>query len=128
MKNETNLKTHLKELEENHLKPEIRTSSEALDRLLADDFFEFGSSGVVIYKKDCVGDDGIGIREMSLHDFEIHPLSSEVVLTTYRIRDETRKKNSLRSSIWKYIDGRWQMFFHQGTVTNSETEHIALYN
>jgi len=23
----------------------------------------------------------------------------------------------LRSSIWQRIDGRWQMIFHQGTVT-----------
>lgn len=124
MTNETNLKSHLKELEESHLKPEIRTSSEELDRLLADDYFEFGSSGIVIYKRDCVGEGGVGVRgvrELSLHDFEIHPLSLEAVLTTFRVRDETRKQDTLRSSIWKYIDGRWQMFFHQGTVTKSNS-------
>ncbi|GLB61814.1 MULTISPECIES: nuclear transport factor 2 family protein [Bacillaceae] len=122
MINEPNLKSHLKELEESHLNPEIRTSSEELYRLLADNFFEFGSSGIVIYKKDCVGEGGVGVRELSLHDFEIHPLSSEAVLTTYRVRDETRKQDTLRSSIWKYIDGRWQMFFHQGTVTKSNSQ------
>jgi hypothetical protein len=118
-KNETNLKAQLKEPEESHLKPEIRTSSEELDRLLADVFFEFGSSGSVIYKKDCVGEAGVEVRELSLHDFEIHHLSSEAVLTTYRVRDETRNQDTLRSSIWKHIDGRWQMFFHQGTVAKS---------
>ncbi|MBM7648026.1 hypothetical protein JOC78_000966 [Bacillus ectoiniformans] len=118
-KNEPNLKSHLQALEESHLKPEIRTSSEKLDMLLADDFFEYGSSGIVVYKKDCVGEGGVGIRDLSLYDFEIHPLSSDAVLTTYRVRDETRKKDTLRSSIWKHIDGRWKIFFHQGTVAKS---------
>lgn len=27
-------------------------------------------------------------------------------------------EHTLRSSIWKYRDNRWQMFFHQGTKTN----------
>lgn len=113
---ETKLKEHLKALEESHLKPEVRTSSEELKNLLADEFFEFGSSGKVIYKKDCLGEGGVGVRELSLYDFEFHLVSQEVALTTYRVRDETRKQDSLRSSIWKLIDGRWQMFFHQGTI------------
>lgn len=119
MKNKATLKAHLKALEESHLKPEVRTSSEKLDKLLADDFFEFGSSGKVTYKKDCLVEGGIGVRKLTLHDFEIYPLSSDVVLTTYRVRDETRKQDTLRSSIWKHIDGRWQMFFHQGTIIKS---------
>lgn len=56
---------------------------------------------------------------MTLTDFNIHPLSEDAVLTTYRIHDETRNQETLRSSIWKWKDGRWQMFFHQGTVTSS---------
>ncbi|MCK0472931.1 DUF4440 domain-containing protein [Halalkalibacter sp. APA_J-10(15)] len=121
MTNETELKAHLKELEESHLMPEIRTSSEKLDRLLTDDFFEFGSSGSVIHKEDCVGEEGVEVRELSLRDFEIHPMSSKAILTTYRVRDETRKQDTLRSSIWKHIDGRWQMFFHQGTIVKSNS-------
>lgn len=116
---ETNLKRLLQELEESHLKPEIRSSSQDLNELLSDDFFEIGSSGNIFYKKDCVGEGGVELRELSLFDFDIHPLSPEAVLTTYRVRDETRKQETLRSSIWKYIDGRWQLFFHQGTVSKS---------
>lgn len=116
---ETNLKLLLQELEGSHLKPEIRSSSKDLNELLSDDFFEIGSSGTIFYKKDCVGEVGVEVRELSLHDFDIHPLSPEVVLTTYRVRDETRKQETLRSSIWKYIDGSWQLFFHQGTVTSN---------
>jgi len=39
------LKVHVKQLELNLLKPNIRTSPENLSKLLTDDFFEFGSSG-----------------------------------------------------------------------------------
>lgn len=27
-----------------------------------------------------------------------------------------RGNDTLRSSIWKLVDGQWQMFFHRGTI------------
>ncbi|MDL4842332.1 nuclear transport factor 2 family protein [Aquibacillus rhizosphaerae] len=113
------LKLRLKELEESHLKPEIRTSSQELEKLLADDFFEIGSSGNIYYKKDCVSDHGVEVRDMSIHDFETCGLSSDIILTTYKVIDVTREQETLRSSIWKFKDDRWQLFFHQGTVVKS---------
>ena len=118
MKNKSELKNHLLELEQQLLAPETRTSLTELDKLLADDFFEFGSSGSIWYKKDSVGGEGLTVRKMTLSDFEIYPLSDESVLATYCIKDDTRELNTLRSSIWKLVDGRWRMFFHQGTITN----------
>ncbi|MGP7817143.1 nuclear transport factor 2 family protein [Niallia sp. 01092] len=114
------LKEHLCRLEESLLKPEIRLQPSELEKLLANDFFEFGSSGNVWYREDCLGEGGVGARKMSLYDFEIHPLSEEAVLVTYKVKDDTRNHHTLRSSIWKWIDGRWQMFFHQGTVMKSK--------
>lgn len=113
------IKQQILELELKLLKPEIRTSPKEIDKLLAEGFFEFGSSGNVWYKKDCIVPEGIGVMEMTLSEFDLHPLSDDTVLATYRVRDDTRMQNSLRSSIWKFIDGRWQMFFHQGTITKS---------
>jgi len=110
------LKQHLKELEEMHINNEVRKSREELDKILADDFFEIGSSGYMFNKKECL-DSGVALTEMSLHNYEIHPLAPDVVLTTYFIVDKTRNRNTLRSSIWKHIDGRWQLYFHQGTIT-----------
>ncbi|MFF2908994.1 DUF4440 domain-containing protein [Paenibacillus sp. NPDC057934] len=109
------LKAHLLELEERLLQPAVRTSVEELSTLLCDDFFEFGSSGNVWYRQEGLHDEGIGIVNMTLSHFEIHPLSKDTTLTTYRIFNEDKQQYSLRSSIWKYRDGRWQMFFHQGT-------------
>ena len=118
MENET-LKAQILELEERLLKPDTRQSWEELDNLLADDWFEVGSFGdvwykKVWYKKDCKN--GLKALKMTIHDFQIHPLSIDVVLATYCLIDETRMINTMRSSIWKYINGKWQMFYHQSTI------------
>ena len=120
---ELNLKEHLKKLEESHTELEIRRNRDILDQLLADEFFEIGSSGYMYNKQDCLKD-GVVLTEMSLHNYEIYPLSSDVVLTTYFIIDKTRNRNTLRSSIWKLIDGRWQLYFHQGTITPLQLSEI----
>jgi hypothetical protein len=119
MENLSELKEHLRKLEQQLIEPKTRTNTVEIDKLLADNFFEFGSSGNVWYKKDFVGEEGLSEMKMTLSEFEIYPLSEDTILATYRIKDETRIKNTLHSSIWKFIDGRWQMFFHQGTITKS---------
>ncbi len=120
MENLSELKQHLLELEQNLLEPETRSTPSEIAKWLADDFFEFGSSGKIWYKKDAVGPEGLSIREMTLTDFEIYPLSEKAVLATYRVHDQSRRQITLRSSIWKLQEGRWQMSFHQGTVQSKE--------
>ncbi|MEH7381048.1 DUF4440 domain-containing protein [Bacillus sp. JJ1533] len=110
------LKQHLKKLEEKHINIAVRKSREELDQILADDFFEIGSSGYMFDKKECL-ESGMALTEMSLHNYEIYPLAPDVVLTTYFIVDKTRNRNTLRSSIWKLMDVRWRLYFHQGTIT-----------
>ena len=113
---DTELKEHLKRLEESHTGIEVRQNMEKLDEILADDFFEIGSSGYMYNKQECL-ETGVVLTEMSLYNYEIYPLASDVVLSTYFIVDKTRNRNTYRSSIWKFIDGRWQLYFHQGTIT-----------
>ena len=115
----SSLKEQLFQLEEKLLKPEVRTSKDELANLLADNFFEIGSSGQVLYKDENIGEMTLGFVQMKLSDFEIHPLSEEIVLTTYRIYNELNNQHSLRSSIWKLTDGHWKMHFHQWTKTSS---------
>lgn len=112
---EAELERYLRELEEKLLKPEIRTSSEEVSKLLADEFFEIGSSGVMWYKSDGIAEEGLGIVRMTLSHFELHLLSEDIALVTYRIFNEDKKQHTLRSSIWKYRNGEWKMYFHQGT-------------
>lgn len=113
------LKEHIKKLEEKLLTAEVRSSKTELKKLLADEFFEFGSSGRVLYKdEDFEG--GIGIIKITLSDFDLHPLSDHIVLATYRTFNEETNQHALRSSIWKLNEGVWKMVFHQGTKTDSD--------
>ncbi len=62
--------------------------------------------------------------ESSMSEFSARFLSEDVVLVTYRsVRRNpvsSMEWHSLRSSIWKLTDGRWQMTFHQGTPTQPD--------
>lgn len=118
------LKAHLKTLEESHTSLAVRQDKEEMDKILAEDFFEIGSSGRMFDKKECL-QTGVVLTEMSLHNYEIHPLAQDVVLATYFIVDTTRNRNTLRSSIWKLIDGRWQLYFHQGTITDLQLGELT---
>jgi len=102
------------------LQPEVRSSREKLDTLLADDFMEFGSSGAIYKKSDTLQNlttttDKV-VYEMS--NFDAKELSDNFVLTTFRTKrtiNDFDVVNSLRSSLWKKTGDTWQMFFHQGT-------------
>jgi hypothetical protein len=113
----------IRQLEEKLLTSNVRTCAEAVAALLADEFVEFGSSGRVFNKQQMIQslkqDDGTCRR--SLHDFETTLLAPGIVLAKYRASRDSGNGDapieSLRSSIWKLIDGRWQIVFHQGTLT-----------
>jgi hypothetical protein len=101
-------------LEEQLLQPEVRTSPESLAALLADEFIEIGSSGRVYSKQqiiDLLRHEGGQGSPPTLRDFSARRLAAEVILVTYNIVES----QTIRSSVWKLIDGRWQMVFHQGT-------------
>ena len=114
---EPSIEEHLRHLEEGLLEPTFRNSPEAVDALLATDFIEFGSSGRVYDKQQALE----GLRaettiRRSLTHFATRLLAPGVVLVTYRaLRHDESPACSLRSSIWKLTDGRWQIVFHQGT-------------
>ncbi|MEO1114806.1 MAG: DUF4440 domain-containing protein [Pseudomonadota bacterium] len=112
-------------LEQQLLEPAVRSSRTLVSNLLADDFIEFGSSGRVYDKSVTV--DALALESdqetsyrLEVSDFSARQLAVDTVLVTYRcLRQETKSsnpRNTLRSSIWQRIDGRWQMSFHQGTI------------
>jgi hypothetical protein len=112
----------LRQLEERLLQPDVRESAQVVAGLLADEFIEFGSSGRVFNKQKMI--ESLQ-HEPTIHrallKFQTSVLAPGVILVTYHVirqsaadRQPTR---SLRSSIWKLIDGRWQMVFHQSTLS-----------
>lgn len=108
----SDLHKQIQQLELSLLTPSVRKSLVQLNKLIANDFIEFGSSGKVYNKQDCMALDE-KLREFKVIDFKIKELSKEVILATYKTIENGDV--SLRSSIWKHYGDGWQMVFHQGT-------------
>jgi len=114
----------IKNFETELLQPEIRKSTERLDELIADEFTEIGESGKQYNKRDIF--DALpkqsGIK-FFLSNFKATEISFDVVLATFELEKEISESGekimSLRSSIWKNKDGRWQIIYHQGTPLKS---------
>ncbi len=119
---EKSLIEHLRQLEERLTQPDIRRSAQELDQLLADDFREFGGSGRSFDKPQIIA----ALKTQPpcsiwLEEFQATGLAPDVVLVTYRgncrFANSEKISSSLRSSIWRHLNGRWQVVFHQGTPT-----------
>jgi hypothetical protein len=127
MKREPETADLLRNLEEQLLQPETRRSAAKTSDLLADDFVEFGSSGRIFDKSKII--DALRQERQSysvqpyITDFSVRWLCTDTVLATYRLvvcdSAKTMERHTLRSSIWKSVDGKWQMIFHQGTPTRT---------
>jgi len=114
------IKNLIYRLETDLLKPEVRASAEKLDELIAGDFIEYGSSGLVYNKTDILKRLPQGNSPAyTLSDFEMIVLSEEIVQTrfkTNRVNLDGTETSSLRTSLWRNTNNNWQMFFHQGTI------------
>ena len=103
--------------------PEIRKSTERLNELIADEFIEIGESGKQYNKQEILSalQKQTGIN-FFLSNFKATKISSDIVLATFQLEKEITESRekiiSLRSSIWKLNDGKWQIVFHQGTKIN----------
>ena len=97
----------------------VRADAAALDALLAPEFQEFGASGTVYNKAQIVAElvDDPQL-EVSVSAEHVRELSADVMLLTYKCVSGASgtRRTSIRSSIWKKMDGRWRMCFHQGTI------------
>lgn len=102
------------------LDPAFRRDRTRVAALLAEDFFEFGSSGRV-WNRDVILN-ALATEDYvppTMEDFAGRSIADDVVLVTYRtirINPETRQRDvELRSSLWTLRSGRWVICFHQGT-------------
>ncbi|CCV14099.1 DUF4440 domain-containing protein [Mesorhizobium sp. STM 4661] len=115
------------ELELALLRAPTRHDPDFLEAVLDDSMIEFGKSGseynkrsvleaLVASKEEPAPDD-----QLEMTDIRTVELAPEVVLLIYRLKP--RKETaiaSLRSSVWKRIDGHWRLVFHQGTRATPE--------
>ena len=115
------LQAHLEQLETSLLAKEVRADACRLAELLAGDYLEFGVSGTVWTKQTVIAALlGETWSEWEISDFRLTLLAGDVALVTYRAHrhadGQRAAADSLRSSIWKLREARWQMVFHQGTA------------
>ena len=116
------LSEHLLKLEEAMTKPDIRKCPNKLSRLLADDFREFGSSERTFDKRQII--EALmnqPLLQLWLDEFQVMQSASDVALVTYggncKFPGSNQVSHSLRSSIWRNRNGRWEVAFHRGTPT-----------
>lgn len=119
------IEKHILQLENDLMKSETRKSPQKINEILADDFNEFCSAGFEYhYKNGDVFQEQNDNNELDweIIDFKTEQLSDDCILTMFKLikHNHSNKNNkySLRSSIWKCYDGKWKMFFHQGTLTS----------
>lgn len=89
--------------------------------LLADDFIEFGTSGNKYDKAiflEQVSEPGIDEIPFTVSDFKVQQLAENVAHVTFKTESKEDGKKSLRSSIWRYDQLHWKLYFHQGTRTD----------
>lgn len=119
-----NIFIQLREAEESHLLPEVRTDHNKLSELLDDAFTEIGASGARFTKQDVL--DALSNETpcaRTIEQFQAHLLAPDIFLTSYIIRkqtdDEQPPTRTRRSTIWIQDQGVMRMRFHQGTPISS---------
>jgi len=116
-----NVTKQLEQFEKRLLEHDVRLNEDELSTLLADDFIEFGASGIAWTKAEVITElQNEAFVPRLVSSFVVKQLSDDVMLITYLCRsaptDQDREVNSLRSSIWRRYGNEWQMVFHQGTL------------
>ena len=116
----SSLNDHIRQLEQQLLRPEVRRSANELASLLADEFVEFASDGNAYTKTDVIAAlQHEAAHVWSIRDFRLAVLADDAVLATYRAAKRHEPSGevvkSLRSSVWTLRNNRWQLLFHQGT-------------
>lgn len=110
MPTENALTVYLQELEESWLRSSVR-KSEHVSQLLAEDFFEFGSSGLPLSKAQIMASlQAESTAKFTATEFKVQLLAPQIALVTYRAyRHGEPPVFTLRSSVWQQQKdcGKW---------------------
>jgi RimJ/RimL family protein N-acetyltransferase len=103
------------------LSPACRADASSLQPLLAPDFHEFGASGGELGHQgtaELVAESAVpGGEPIKVENMRGQLLADGLVMLKYTSENHGRRAN--RTSLWRRVaPGRWQIFHHQGTITN----------
>lgn len=112
----------IRNLEDKLISHEIRKSAEELSQLINDEFIEIGGSGKAYNKKQVMESlKNESPQKIIIDNFKTLILSEDVIAAIYiaiKENGNSPKSFSRRCSIWKRKDGKWQIYYHQGTNIN----------
>lgn len=114
----------LRRLEESLWREETRYDVAYLERVLADDFAEFGRSGRRYGRADILASTPGPIDAvLPLAAFGVQPLGDDILLVTYvsRLTWQGAVELTNRSSVWRRGGPEgFRLVFHQGTPTSPD--------
>ncbi len=94
----------------------IQTAGE----LIAEDFVEFGSSGIIYDRQQTINSySGSASKKIDIRDYTEKQLGGDAILVNYLAvisNEKGEEIKSLRTSVWKKMEGSWKIIFHQGTL------------
>jgi hypothetical protein len=108
----------LQHLEESLWREETRFDISYMEKVLAEDFMEFGRSGRVYSRAETLAAPRGPIDSAwPLADFAIRILTPDVAQVTYNsaVTHNGSVERGRRSSIWSRTPDGWVLRFHQGT-------------
>ena len=108
------------DLEKKLLTKSVRKSKDKLNSLLAENFYEIGSSGRT-YKKADILDRLPKSPYIEINAMEFTAVKIAKNLVQLRFKTKTASEDgthliSFRSSIWKKFDESWKLIYHQATI------------
>lgn len=103
-------------------RPAFASTRADFERMTADDFWEIGASGRRYSRQHVLDvlqqrESDPAEAEWETGDFHCRELGPSTYLLTYTLHQLERL--SRRSTIWRRVDGEWQVLFHQGTLVGN---------
>ncbi len=91
---------------------------ENLEKIFHQDFFEYGKSGKVFNRNGTINfllnsED----RDIQILNFDVKQIDEKIFVVHY-ISKHRGEQLVLRTSIWICEEGKFKLYFHQGTVAN----------
>lgn len=117
------LVNELSRLEAELHRPAVRADGDRVNRLLHAEFEEIGRSGNIHSRAATLAalQGEAWPDEIAADGYAATEIGPDIALLTYRSAcrqpDGSLARHTLRSSLWVFAAGRWQLRYHQGTPT-----------
>lgn len=120
---ESGLLKNIVGLEQQLLASDVRRNGDTLKAILHENFSEVGASGRTYDRAEVIA--LLAGDESEKPDrFVVDPMGLQLAEHLVLLRWSTRgARASHRCSLWVYEENRWQMLFHQGTLSAPEAEY-----